>query len=69
MIEERVQQGLFEPAWGPYRNAQFLIPKKNGKYHFIITAVSANRHTQEDAGTPPRSKSFPTPSPGCPFPH
>jgi len=58
MIEERVRQGLFEPAWGPYRNAHLLVPKKNGKYRFIISAVSANRHTLEDAGIPPNIEEF-----------
>jgi len=36
MIEEMVRQGRLEPAWGPYRNAHFLVPKKNVKYCFII---------------------------------
>jgi len=58
MIEERVWQGLFEPAWGPYRNAHFLVPKKNGKYRFIISGVSANWHTLEDAGIPPNVEEF-----------
>jgi hypothetical protein len=58
MIEERVRQGLFEPAWGPYRNAHFLVPKKNGKYRIIISAVSAIRHTLEDAGIPPNVEQF-----------
>jgi len=53
MIEERVRQGLFEPAWGPYRNAHFLVPKKNAKYRFLISAVSANRYTLENTGIPP----------------
>ena len=48
---------------GPYRNAHFLVPKKNEKYRFIISGVSANRHTLEDAGIPPNveecSESFP----------
>jgi len=56
MIEERVRQGRFEPAWGPYRNAHILVPKKNQKYRFTISAVSANRHTVEEAGTPPNIK-------------
>src|SRR5215212_4653890 len=58
MVEERVRHGLFEPAWGPYRNAHFLVPKKNGKYRFIISAVSANRHTLKDAGIPPNIEEF-----------
>jgi len=53
IIEEIVRQGLFEPAWGPYRNAHFLFQKKNGKYRFIISAVSGNQHALEDTGIPP----------------
>jgi len=58
MIEERVRQGLFEPAWGPYKNAHFLVPKNNGKYHFIISAVSADRHTLKDSRIPPNVEQF-----------
>jgi len=58
LIEERVWQGLFEPACGSYRIAHFLVPKKNGKYRFIISAVSANRHTLEHAGIPPHVEEF-----------
>lgn len=52
IIEERVLHGLIEPAWGSYRYPHFLVPKKHGKYTFIISAVSANWHTQEDTGIP-----------------
>jgi len=48
MKEERVRQGLFEPAWGPYRNVHFLVPKKNGMHCFIISTMTTNRHTLED---------------------
>jgi hypothetical protein len=57
-MEEQVRQRLFEPAWGPYSNAHFLVPKKDGKYQYIILAVSANRHTLEDIGIPPNVKKF-----------
>jgi hypothetical protein len=58
MIEQRVRQGLFELAWGPYRNAHFLVPKKNAKYRFINSAVSAHGHTVEDSGIPPNVEEF-----------
>jgi hypothetical protein len=58
MIEERVWQSLFEAAWGPYRNAHSLVTKKNRKYRFIISAVSANRQTVEDTGIPPSIVEF-----------
>jgi hypothetical protein len=53
IIEEGVRQGLFEPVWGPYRNAHILVPKMNGTYHFITSAVSANQHALQDAAIPP----------------
>jgi len=67
MIEERVRQGLFEPAWGRYRNAHFIVPKKNGKYRVIISVVSANPHTLEDAGIRPNGKEFPEAFAGLPI--
>jgi len=45
MIEETVRLGLFELAWSPYRNAHFLVPKKNGKYRIFIFAMRVNWHT------------------------
>jgi len=49
MVEEGVWQGLSEPEWSPYRNAHFLVRKKNEKYRFIISTVSVNWHPLEDA--------------------
>jgi hypothetical protein len=43
---------------GPYRDGHFLVPKKNGKYCFIISAVSAKQHTLEDAALPPNVEEF-----------
>jgi len=60
MIEERVCQGPFKPAWGPYRNAHFLVPTKNRNYHFIICAVSTNQHTLELTRIPPNVEEFST---------
>ena len=53
-----VWQGLFQPAWGPYRNDNFLVPNKNGKYRFIISDMSANRHTLQDTGMLRRVEKF-----------
>jgi len=58
MIEERVRQGLFEPAWGPCRNANCLVPKSNGKYRLIISAVTANQRTLEDARILPEVEEY-----------
>jgi hypothetical protein len=44
---------LIERSWGPYRNSSFFIPKKNGKYRFIISCTSSNKITLENAGLPP----------------
>jgi hypothetical protein len=49
IIQLRIQQGLFEHAWGFYRNAHFLVPKRKKKYTFISSVVSANWYTLEDA--------------------
>jgi hypothetical protein len=54
MIEDGVRQGLFETPLAQYRIAHFLVPKKNGKYHFIISVVSAKCSTVEDAGIMPK---------------
>lgn len=58
LIEVRVQQGLFEPTWGPYRNGHIPVRQKNGKYIFIISAVSANQHRIEDTTKPPNVEEF-----------
>jgi hypothetical protein len=53
LTEERVLQGIFDPACSPYRNAPFSIPKQNGKYCLIISAVSVNQYTMENPRTLP----------------
>jgi hypothetical protein len=58
MICEREDLGLIEQTWGPYRNSSFFIPKKNGKYRFIISCTSANKITLEDVGLPPNVEEF-----------
>jgi len=50
MIEDGVRQGLFETPLAPYRKAHFWVAKKNGKYRLIISVMSVNWHTVEDAG-------------------
>jgi hypothetical protein len=52
IVKKRVRQGLSKPAWGIYRNAHFLVPKKIGRYYFIISAISGNRYALEDARIP-----------------
>jgi hypothetical protein len=58
MVKERVSLGLIERSWGPYRNCSFFVPKKNGKYRFIISCTQANAVTLEDAGLPPNVEEF-----------
>jgi hypothetical protein len=58
MIEESFRRSLFEPACGPYRNAQFLASKYNGKNCLISSAVNANWHRLEEAGKLPNVEEF-----------
>ena len=55
---EKERLGLIEDSWGPYRNAAFFVPKKNGKYRFVISCVKANKETLQDAGLPPNVEEF-----------
>jgi len=48
MIEERVQQGVFKPAWGPCRNAHYIISKNNGNYCILTSGVSTTWHIVQD---------------------
>jgi hypothetical protein len=41
--------GLFETASCPNRQAHFLVPTKNGKYHLIISVVNTNQETMENS--------------------
>lgn len=58
MIEVRVQQGLFHPAWGPYMNAHFLVPKMNWKNCSILSTGSVNGCTLDDARIQPTVEEF-----------
>jgi hypothetical protein len=53
-VRNKLEVKLFEPCWGPYRNASFFVPKKSpGKYRFIISCTKANAVTKQDAGLSP----------------
>ena len=67
LVEAKVKQELFELVWGPYWSAHFLVPKKDGRWHFIISALSANKHTLEDAGVLPNVEEFSEALPGLPI--
>jgi hypothetical protein len=58
MMEETVRQIVLEPACGANRNAHLSVPKKNGKYCCIITAMSTNGHIRADAGIPSNVEEF-----------
>lgn len=49
IMEESVWQGLYEHGWRPCRNAHVLLLKKNQKFWFITSTISANRRVLEDA--------------------
>lgn len=57
-ITRREKAGLIEDCHGPYRNPCFFVPKKNGKYRFIISCTKANGETLQDAGLPPNVEEF-----------
>jgi hypothetical protein len=58
MLQERINAGILEPCYGPYRNPWFLVKKKNGKHRFINSAVHMNRVTIRDALIPPNVDEF-----------
>ena len=60
MVNEREQLGLIERSWGPYQNISFFVPKKIGRFPFIISCISANKVTlaSEYAGLPPNVEEF-----------
>jgi hypothetical protein len=58
MLQERIDAGILEPCYGPYRNPWFLVKEKNGKRRFINSAVHMNRVTIRDALIPSHVDEF-----------
>jgi hypothetical protein len=58
MLKDRINQGVFEPCNGPYRNPWFLVKKKSGKYRIVNAAMKVNEVTVRDANLPPNVDSF-----------
>lgn len=67
IIEQSIQQVLFQAVYGPYRNAHFFIPTKNEKYCLIMYAMSTNWHTLDDGWIPHNVKEFPKAFAGLPI--
>jgi hypothetical protein len=65
MLRERLQAGVLEPCYGPYRNPWFLVKKKNGKYRLVNAAMEYNKHTVRDANLPPSVDEFSEEFAGC----
>lgn len=58
MVRQRLNNGVLEPSYGPYRNPWFLVKKDNGKYRLINAAMNINRVTIRDANMPPNVEDF-----------
>ena len=58
MLEERMQSGVLEPCYGPYRNPWFLVKKSENKYRLINAAMRMNEVTIRDANLPPATDEF-----------
>lgn len=58
MLKDRLETGILEHSVSPYRNAWFLVKKKNGKYRLINSATEINKRTIRDACIPPNADEF-----------
>lgn len=56
IFEDELENGMLERSMGPYRNAWFLVPKKNGKDRLIIDLQPLNGVTLRDAAIPPNAE-------------
>ena len=53
ILKDRVEKGVFELNYGPYRNPWFLIKKKEkGKYRLVNITIKINRVIIRDANLP-----------------
>lgn len=54
MLRERLQKGIIEPCYGPYRNPWYLVKKKtSGEYRLVNSDAEVNRVTIRDTDMPP----------------
>jgi len=58
-MQARVRHAQLKTAWGPYRNALMLVPKKRVKYLCSTSAMCANQFRMEYAAIPPNAEEFP----------
>jgi hypothetical protein len=65
MLRQRIDRGVYEPCYGPYRNPIFLVKKKTSGYRIINTVMHFNRVTIRDANLPPSADYFSEEFAGC----
>jgi hypothetical protein len=65
MLKDRIDRGILEPYYGPYRNLWFIVKKKDGKYRLVNHAAEFNRHIIRDANMPPNVDIFLEEFAGC----
>jgi len=58
MLQKRIDASIFERCHGPYRNAWFLVEKKDKKHRLINSATILNGYTIRDAMLPPSADDF-----------
>ena len=58
MLRERLDRGIIEEGYGPYRNVWFLVVKKDGGVRLINSATKINAVTPRNAFIPPRAEEF-----------
>jgi hypothetical protein len=66
MLKERLERGVLERCFGPYRNPWFLVGKKEkNAYRLINAAMAINKVTIRDANLPPSVDEFSEEFAGC----
>ncbi|RYP58219.1 hypothetical protein DL770_010482 [Monosporascus sp. CRB-9-2] len=58
VLRVRIQRGIFEQSYAAYRNAWFLVEKKNGSLQLINSATKLNAVTLRDAFMPENCDEF-----------
>ena len=58
ILRERLDRGILEESQGAYRNAWFLVNKKDGGLRLINSATRMNKETVRDAFIPPSAEEY-----------
>ncbi|SCV59862.1 uncharacterized protein FFFS_14431 [Fusarium fujikuroi] len=58
LLKERLARGVLEESHGAYRNAWFLVAKKDGNFRLINSATLMNKVTVRDGLSPPHADEF-----------